>query len=153
MAACAACPGAAAASIIRAAPMRHPARDSASRASPVSAVRLPGPSPTTATSGFAEKPNRRQRSSTVSAAESPSRCGGRPMMTGTAPVSAAAAIFSSNPPALPEAFVTRYAAPMLRSRAALSSLENGPCIARMCAGGSPASRQARSESSIGSTRA
>ena len=93
MAACAACPGAAAASIIRAAPMRHPARDSASRASPVSAARLPGPSPTTATSGFAEKPNRRQRSSTVSAAESPSRCGGRPMMTGTAPVSAAAAIF------------------------------------------------------------
>ena len=55
--------------------------------------------------------------------------------------------------ALPEAFVTMYAAPVLRSMAALSSLENGPCIAKMCDGCTPASRQSASDASSGSTRA
>ena len=84
---------------------------------------------------------------------SPALWGGRPTVTRTAPASRAAAAFSENPPARPVSLVTRYRAETDRSMAAFISREKGPCMAMMWLGDSPASRQARRESSMGRTRA
>ena len=75
------------------------------------------------------------------------------MTTRVAPASLAAETFSSNPPAVPESLVTKNFAPRLLSIATFISRVKGPCMARIWAGFSPASRHSASESSIGSTRA
>ena len=75
------------------------------------------------------------------------------MMTAATPAWAAAASFSSKPPAAPEALVTRYFAPVARSMAAFISWENGPCMAKIWLGDSLASRHSSRDCSMGSTRA
>ena len=90
----------------------------------------------------------------VSSRERPaSASGGRPMTTSFAPACFAPAAFSSKPPGVPPSFVTRKAAVMLWSMVAFIAAENGPCIAKMCAGGSPAFWQASRDDARGSTRA
>ena len=69
--------------------------------------RLPIPIPRRVTWGLYVKPNFSASIRLHAPGEIPVSPEGLPMITGTAPQEMAAWIFSGNPPALPESFVTR----------------------------------------------
>ena len=75
------------------------------------------------------------------------------MTTSPAPAFRAADALAGKPPASPPSLVTIHAASANRSVAKSISSEKGPCMAMMWAAFSPASRQAASDASMGSTRA
>ena len=138
---------------MRLAPMRQSASSIARRASCVIASLLPGPIPTIFTLCANRKPKRHSKLSNTCEKDFPSRCFGRPITSTFAPAFRAAATLAAKPPASPPSFVTSHLADTARSIASSISSENGPCIAKMCDGCTPASRQSASDASSGSTRA